>query len=134
MRILAIDYGRARVGLAISDALGLTCRPLTTLPGGNRQALLESLSAICEEQEVGTLLLGMPFDMDGEAGIAAGAVREFRDALAERIGLPIVEIDERLSSKQAHAMLKTAGVKHKKRKELVDATAAWILLQTHLQR
>lgn len=132
MKILALDYGRARVGLAISDALGITCRPLAALKVADPGDILQEIQRICTDEEVGTLLLGIPFQLDGQEGAAVEEVRAFQKRLHERVGLPIREIDERLSSKEAHAWMKSAGVQYKQRREHVDSTAAWILLKNYL--
>ena len=133
-RVLAIDYGRALIGLAVSDGLGLTARPLPALQNPGADAAPRALQAVVEEEEVDELVLGLPLKMDGSEGDAVAEVRQFAERLRGVVDLPLHEVDERLTSKQAHAQMKAAGVKHKKRKELVDSTAAVLILQDYLAR
>jgi len=131
-RILAIDYGRARVGVALSDPLGITVRPLPTLDGRGGGRLFDEIAALCRDEEVTQIVLGLPLQLDGTAGPAAAEVRRFAKKLRSRVEVPIAEVDERLSSKQAHAELKSAGVKHRQRKQRVDSSAALLLLRSWL--
>ena len=133
-RFLALDHGRARIGLAVSDALGLSCRPLPALQRTELAADLRALQRLCEEEEVDALVVGLPLQLDGAEGPAVREVRAFIESVRAALGLPVEEVDERLTSRQAHAILKDAGVRHKRRKELVDSTAAVLLLQAHLAR
>lgn len=131
-KILAIDYGRKRIGLAVCDGLGLTTRPLAAVDGENPERALAELEAHCREEEVEVLLIGLPLRMDGSEGEAVAEVRRFAERLRERVGLPVQEQDERLTSRHAHAVLKSAGVKHKQRRSKVDSSAALLLLQSFL--
>ena len=99
-----------------------------------RAADLRALQRLCEEEEVDALVVGLPLQLDGAEGPAVREVRAFIESLRAALGLPVEEVDERLTSRQAHAVLKDAGVRHKRRKELVDSTAAVLLLQAHLAR
>jgi len=133
-KVLALDYGRARIGLAVCDALGISCRPLPALQRTGGEADLRALQRLCEEEGVEALVVGLPLQLDGEEGLAAREVRTFIETLRQNLGLPVEEVDERLTSRQAHAVLKDAGIRHKRRKELVDSTAAVLLLQAYLAR
>ena len=133
-KILAIDYGRARIGLAISDALGITARPLPAVPGQDPAAAVKKIAELCDEEGVGRLLLGLPLRLDGTEGEAVDEVRKFAAQLSATIDLPLDEIDERMSSGQAHAVLKSGGMKHRKRREHVDSTAALLLLKSRLSQ
>ena len=132
-RILAIDHGKARIGLAVSDPLGITTRPLPAVNGQDPVAAVKAIAAMVEEEEVDRVVLGMPFQMDGTEGPAVVAVRAFGEALKQALpDLPLDEVDERLTSRQAHAELKAGGMKHKKRKENVDSSAAMLMLRAWL--
>jgi len=131
-RILAIDYGRARIGLAVSDPLGITVRPLPPVDGRGGDRVFHQLKEICGEEEVETLVLGLPLQLDGSEGPAVLETRRFRAKLEQHLGLPVEEHDERLTSRQAHAEMKSAGVRHRQRKKHVDSSAALLLLQSWL--
>ena len=132
MRILAIDHGTQRIGLALSDELHIIAQPLEFVPAHPFPEFLARLKQVLREQEVGLVLVGMPRNMDGSYGPAALKVREFIAVLNEVIGVPIKTWDERLTSVQANRFLRQAQVRGKKQKEKVDQTAAAILLQSYL--
>src|ERR1041385_7378702 len=132
MRILAIDHGTKRMGIAISDELKMIAQPLEYIPSEPFAAFLDRLRAIIREKEVEMILVGMPRNMDGSYGPAALKVQEFVAVLKDAIAIPIKTWDERLTSAQANRMLIQADVRRNKRKERVDAAAAAILLQSFL--
>jgi putative Holliday junction resolvase len=132
MRVLAIDHGAKRMGLAISDELGIIAQPLAYIPAEPFAQLLARLKEIVRDKEVELLLVGMPRNLDGSYGPAALKVQQFVAVLKETIGIPIQTWDERLTSAQANRFLIQAGVRRDKRKEKVDQTAAAILLQSYL--
>ncbi len=132
MRVLAIDHGTKRMGLAISDELGLIAQPLEFVLAEPFQAFLQRLKNIIQEKQVELLLVGMPRNMDGSYGPAALKVQEFVGVLKEAIAIPIQTWDERLTSAQANRFLIQAEVRRKERKAKVDKTAAAILLQSYL--
>ena len=133
-KILAIDYGRARIGLAISAPLGIVGRPLPAVDARDRDAALREIAELCQEEQVARVVVGIPLRMDGTEGEAVQEVRQFLRLLGARFSLPIEEVDERLTSRAAHALLKDAGVRHKKRKQKVDSSAALLMLQDYLSR
>lgn len=133
-RRLAIDWGRRRIGLAVCDALGLTTRALPLLVSTTVDADLAAIARICREEEVVGIVIGIPTQMDGVDGRAAAEVGLFARALRERIGLPVDEEDERLTSKGAHALLKEAGQRHARRKRRLDSAAAMVILRSWLAR
>lgn len=135
-KVLAVDYGRKRVGLAVSDPLGITARPLDALirSGPGTGEVIDGILKECEEENAGRIVVGLPVQMDGTEGLAAEEVRRFVEELRARTELPVEQEDERLSSRAAHAVMKDAGVKHKKRKERVDSAAALIVLQSFLAK
>jgi putative pre-16S rRNA nuclease len=132
MRILAIDHGTKRIGLAVSDELGMIAQPLGLLAAEPFDAFLRGLKAILAEKPVELVLVGLPRNMDGSYGPAAEKVREFVAALAAAIPVPIKTWDERLTSVQANRLLIQANVRRTQRREKVDKLAAAILLQSYL--
>ena len=132
MRIMAIDYGDQRTGLAVSDLLGMLCGEAWTVTEWNPERLAEQISREAKSREVGTLVLGLPKNMDGSEGPRAEKCRQFKALLEEVCGLPVVLWDERRSSIEAHAMLHAAGKKEKKHRKTVDAVAASLILEGYL--
>ena len=132
MRILSIDHGTKRMGIAISDELKMIAQPLEFIPADPFDKFLERLKAIMKEYQVSMILIGIPRNMDGSYGPAALKVKEFVSILNGVVGVPIKTWDERLTSAQANRYLIEANVNRAKRKEKVDKTAAAILLQSYL--
>src|SRR5580765_2506745 len=132
MRILALDHGTKRIGVAISDELKMIAQPLEFIPAEPFAGFLTRLKEILREKEVELILLGLPRNMDGSYGPAALKVQEFAAALRGALTIPIQTWDERLTSVQANRFLIEGGVRREKRKEKVDKTAAAILLQSYL--
>jgi putative Holliday junction resolvase len=132
MRILAIDHGTKRMGLAISDELQMIAQPLDYLLATPFAAFLTQLKEILREKEVELILVGMPRNMDGSYGPAALKVQEFVAILRETTAVPVKTWDERLTSAQANRFLIESGVRRNQRKEKVDKTAAALLLQNYL--
>jgi putative Holliday junction resolvase len=131
-RILALDYGTKRIGVALSDELGWTAQPLETL---NRRTLdrdITHIASLVGTHEVGQVLLGFPLQLDGREGPAIQAMREFQARLEQGVPVPVVLWDERLTTKAAEDLLIAADVSRKKRKGVVDRIAASILLQSYL--
>ena len=132
MRVLAIDHGTKRMGIAVSDELKMIAQPLEYIPAEPFAVFLERLKAIIREKQVELVIVGMPRNMDGSYGPAALKVQEFVAVLKEAVPVPIKTWDERLTSTQANRFLIAADVRRSKRKEKVDQTAAAILLQSYL--
>jgi putative Holliday junction resolvase len=132
MRILAIDHGTVRMGLAISDELGVIAQPLEFVPAEPFDKFLARLKEVTAEKQVELLLVGMPRNMDGSYGPAALRVQDFVAVLQGALLMPIKLWDERLTSAQANRFLIEANVRRDKRKQKVDKTAAAILLQSYL--
>ena len=132
MRILALDHGTKRIGVAVSDETKMIATPLEFIPAEPFAPFLERLKQLIREKEVEMILIGMPRNMDGSYGPAALQVREFIAVLKDAIAVPIKAWDERLTSAQANRFLIAANVRRDKRKEKVDKTAAAILLQSYL--
>lgn len=132
MRVLAIDHGSKRMGIALSDETATIAQPLEFIPAEPFADFLARLKQLLAEKQVDQILVGMPRNMDGSYGPAALKVQEFVAVLKETIAIPIKTWDERLTSAQANRMLIQADVRRDKRKQRVDAAAAAILLQSYL--
>ena len=132
MRLLALDHGTKRIGVAVSDEMKIIATPLEYIPAEPFADFLARLKEIIREKEVELILLGMPRNMDGSYGPAALKVQEFAAVLKSAITIPIKLWDERLTSRQAQRFLIQGGVRREQRKEKVDKTAAAILLQSYL--
>lgn len=132
MRILALDHGTRRIGVAVSDEMKMIASPLEYIPAEPFADFLARLMEIIREKEVELILIGMPRNMDGSYGPATLKVQGFVTALKETIHIPIKTLDERLTTVQAQKFLIQGNVRRDKRKEKVDKTAAAILLQSYL--
>ena len=132
MRIMAIDYGDQRIGLAVSDLLGMLCGEAWTMNEWDMERASKRISEEVAAREVGTLVLGLPKNMDGSEGVRAEKSREFKALLERDSGLPVVLWDERRSSIEAHAILHAAGKKEKQHRKTVDAVAASLILEGYL--
>lgn len=131
-RILALDLGKKRIGLAISDPLGITAQGLPTLERTNIREDLAALERLIAEHQVTLILMGHPLHMSGGEGRQVAYTREFADRLAERTGLEIRMWDERLTTVQAARVLRSSGISIQKRARAVDRLAAVILLESYL--
>ncbi len=132
MRILGLDHGTRRVGVAVSDEMHLIALPLEYIPPEPFAAFLARLKEILREKEIELILIGMPRNMDGSYGPAALKVQEFAAALKDAVTVPLKLWDERLTTTQAQKFLIQGGMRRDQRKEKVDQTAAAILLQSYL--
>ena len=130
--MLGLDYGEARIGVAVSDILGILATPLETICEKDRMKQLEKVAAVAKENNVEKLVVGYPKHMDGTVGHRALYTEEFARDLSELTGIPYVMWDERLSSTEAHRILESGGVSGKNRKTKVDKIAAVIILQGYL--
>lgn len=134
MRILAVDWGERRVGLAVSDPTGLIATSLPTLTVSGRDDALARVASTAAECEAERIVVGLPLTMAGERGEAALAAEAFAAALASRSGLPVDTYDERLTSALSARRLHEQGVRTGHAKAAVDAGAAAALLESYLQR
>jgi putative Holliday junction resolvase len=132
MRILALDHGTVRIGVAISDEMKVIAQPMEFIDAEPFANFLTRLKEIIRDKQVEQILVGMPRNMDGSYGPAAEKVREFINVVKDAVAIPIKTWDERLTSAQANRFLIQADVRREKRKEKVDKTAAAILLQSYL--
>ena len=131
-RILALDLGKKRIGLAISDPLGITAQGLPTLQRTNIRGDMAALAQIVAERDVTLLLMGNPLHMSGDAGRQAAYVHEFAERLAVHTGVPLKYWDERLTTVEAHRVLRSSGIGIEKRARAIDKLSAVILLESYL--
>jgi len=131
-RILALDYGTKRIGVALSDELGWTAQPLETFERRTLDRDVAHISDLVAMHEVGRVVLGFPLQLDGREGPAVQAMREFAAKVEQGLSVPLVLWDERMTTKAAEDLLIAADVSRKKRKGAVDRIAAAILLQSYL--
>jgi len=132
-RILALDHGTKRIGIALSDELGWTAQPLETYERRTLDRDIAHIQDLVRTHEVGQVLLGLPLRLNGEEGPAVQAVRDFIEQLAVALPVPIITWDERMTTKAAEELLIAADMSRRKRKGVVDRVAAAILLQSYLQ-
>ena len=132
MILLGIDFGERRIGVATSDALGMTARPVSVI---ERRSLAEDIARIAElaaSRKAAKIVVGLPLKLDGSAGPAARAARRFAAALRKGLGLEVDLWDERLTTVSAERTLIAAGQRRARRREVRDGVAAAVLLQSYL--
>ena len=132
MRVLAIDYGRRRMGLAVSDPLGITAQGLRTLEHSTRDGDLKKLARLVGEYEVSRVIVGNPLHLDGGVTAMSEKAAQFAGRLRRRLSCPVDLWDERLSTAQAEASLREMDAKRSTRRKSVDRMAATLLLQSYL--
>jgi len=133
-RTLGVDFGSKRIGLAISDAMGMMAGPLTVIQvGKSMDGAIAQIARIAKAEEAVRLVVGMPFNMDGSEGPQADKTRAFAKTLGDALKLPVEFVDERLTSYAAESMLQAAELTNARVKARVDKVAAQILLQTWLE-
>jgi putative Holliday junction resolvase len=131
-RIMGIDYGDARTGVALSDLLCSIVGSTNVVPSRNREKAIADIVRIAKEQQVGTIVVGLPRNMDGSEGPRAELCREFAQLLREATGLEVVMWDERRTTVEAHNILSQHNYHGQKRKNTVDAVAASLILEGYL--
>ncbi len=134
MRIMSLDYGDKRIGVAVSDELGLIASPLTVIQRESIKKDLQQINELVETYGAVKLVVGLPLNMDGSRGETAAKVDKFVNRLKGRIKVPVVYWDERLTSKTAANILKEAHVKKTKETGVLDKIAAIIILQSYLDQ
>lgn len=132
MIILGIDYGEVRTGVAVCDRLELLASPVEVISQRNQEKLLQRIVSIAREQQAEKIVVGHPLNMDASAGEKAQVCAAFAQTLAELSGIPTTLWDERLTTVSAHQALNDTNKRGKKRKAVIDAVAAVILLQSYL--
>lgn len=131
-KILGVDYGDVRTGLAVSDALGFLSSGIGTIRPGGMRNTAEAVAAEAVKQGAVLIVVGLPRNMDGSEGFRAAAVRAFAALLTEYTEIPYTFYDERLSTAEAHQILNLTDVGGKKRKKVIDTLSAEIILQNYL--
>jgi putative Holliday junction resolvase len=132
MRILGLDYGSRRIGVAICDELGMTAQGVATIARKNREADLGAIGDLVRRHGVEQIVIGYPLRLDGSEGIQCEKINRFIRRLEARLSLPVIRWDETLSTKEAEELLRQGGVRWEKRREIVDRVAASIILQGYL--
>ena len=131
-RVMGIDYGDARTGVALSDLLCSIVGSTTVVPSRNRDKAIADIVRIAKEQEVGEIVVGLPRNMEGSEGPRAQLCREFAELLREATGLEVIMWDERRTTVEAHNILSQHNYHGQKRKNTVDAVAASLILEGYL--
>jgi putative Holliday junction resolvase len=131
-RILCVDYGQKRLGLALSDEMGVTAQPLGKIEEEEGEEQLRAVERIAGEHEVSEIVVGLPLTMKGNVSRSASRVIAFARELNKRLGIPIVTWDERLSTRESEQILIQSGMARSKRKGVVDSVAAAVILQSYL--
>ncbi|MCI0341807.1 MAG: Holliday junction resolvase RuvX [Planctomycetales bacterium] len=132
--VLAVDYGRARIGVAASDALGITAAGVATVSARDPEKALAEVAALARERGAEALVVGHPLNMDGTVGPMAREAERFAAALRARVACPVHLFDERLTSWQVEREMRDAGVKRKRRRQASDRAAAALILRSWLAR
>lgn len=131
-RILGMDVGRKRIGLAISDGLGLTAQPLSLLKRKDISRDLAELKKIIVDRDIKKIVVGLPLNMNGSVGKMAIEILDFVELLKDNLILPVITWDERFTSLQAKTLLLEADLSRRKRKEVIDKLSAQLILQGYL--
>ena len=133
LRFLGLDIGSRRIGVAVTDDLGLTAQPVMTLARrSNRREDLRSLARLCRRFGVAGIVVGNPLHLSGEAGTSASKIQAFAAELGDLTGLPIHLWDERLTTREAHQLLYEVGRERQRHRKVVDQVAATLILQSFL--
>ena len=134
MRVMAIDFGAKRIGIAVSDALGITVRPVETIRRTTRERDIARLKTLVEELEAEAVVFGLPLRMDGTAGEAARRALKFAEQLRSNLAVPLFTQDERLTSYEAEQMMIERGFGRTTRRARSDEFAAMIILEDYLSK
>ncbi len=129
LRLLGLDYGSRRIGVAVSDPLGVTAQPLDAIRREGDRKDVEAIAALARELGVGAVVIGLPLLLDGTEGPQAARARAFGEKVGAGLGLPVRMFDERLTTVQAERHLIASGLRREKRKEIRDSLSAALLLQ-----
>jgi putative holliday junction resolvase len=131
-RILALDIGKRRIGIAVSDPLGFVARPVQTLHAVSLNVDVAYIAQLAKELEAELIVLGDPIHMNGDPSTMSGRARKYGSMLAEQSGLPVVYWDERLTTVEAQRILQDSGVQPRQQRQQIDAVAAAVILQSYL--
>ena len=131
-RILGVDFGDARTGLALSDISGFLASGCGTIKSKSFKETGDSVVEIAKKNDVGLIVLGHPINMNGTLGSRSEKIKAFKEYLEQSSGIPVLLYDERLSTANAHVMLNMTGTRGQKRKEIIDEMSACLILQSYL--
>lgn len=132
-RILAVDYGEKRIGLALSDLMHMFAKPYKTIPNESIEKTIQFIQEVIQEKEVGQLVLGIPWGLDGLSTDKTRETQAFFDVLKTNISIPVVGFDERFTTTDAHELLKEMGYSWKEAKKIIDSMAACLILKKYLE-
>lgn len=133
MRILGIDYGSRRIGLAITDELGLMAHGRGIINGGTILEVIPRITEIIKEEKVEQIVIGLPKKMNNTLGAQAKKVLEFVEQLKEQVNIPIITWDERLTTSQAEKMLQDVNLSRQRKRQQLNTAAAQLILQNYLE-
>lgn len=134
MRLLGLDVGGVRIGVAVSDPLGKTAQPTTVIVRKSIQADTEELHKIIKQYQIEKVIIGLPLNLDGSLGVQGKAVKAFAGEVGQKIGIPLEFYDERLTTRAARQVLLEGNVRRAHRKKVADKLAATLILQGYLDR
>jgi putative Holliday junction resolvase len=132
MRLIGIDYGKKRIGIAVSDPLGLTAQPIEVFD--NTKQVFEKINRLIEKYDADQIIVGMPKTLKGEIGQSAEEVLQFMEELKKHVNIPVLSYDERLTTARAQKILLDSDVSRKKRREVIDKIAAAYMLQGYMEK
>lgn len=133
MIIMSVDYGDVRTGIAVCDKMQILASPVCVITEKDREKLADKISVLAAEKKAERICVGLPQNMDGSYGYRSDACRELGEILKEKTGLPVAFQNERLTTVSAHSILNSADVRGKKRKAVVDAVSAVLILEDYLK-
>jgi len=133
-RLLAVDYGEKRIGLALSDPMRIFAKPLKTIPNNSLEEIVELLKTVISEKQVGKLIVGIPWSLEGTETAKTAETKEFLAQLSDRLDIPVVGWDERYTTDDANELLKEMGMDWKKARSVIDAMAACLILKRFMER
>ncbi len=133
MVIMSVDYGDVRTGIAVCDKMQILASPVCVITEKDREKLADKITELAKEKKAERICVGLPQNMDGSYGFRSEACREFGELLKEKTGLPVFFQNERLTTVSAHNILNTADVRGKKRKAVVDAVSAVLILEDYMR-
>lgn len=133
MVIMSVDYGDVRTGIAVCDKMQILASPVCVITEKDREKLADKITELAKEKKAERICVGLPQNMDGSYGFRSEACREFGELLKEKTGLPVFFQNERLTTVSAHNILNSADVRGKKRKAVVDAVSAVLILEDYMR-
>lgn len=133
MIIMSVDYGDVRTGIAVCDKMQILASPVCVITEKNRDVLIDKIAELAKERKAERICVGIPQNMDGSYGFRSDACRELGKLLEEKTGLPVAFQNERLTTVSAHNILNTVDVRGKKRKAVVDAVSAVLILEDYMR-